>query len=158
MLPLLALLALTFGGGPGAAGPGGAAMTPPALALGDTIWTLTSLSLGGVSIAPGRRLTRPSLRLSGPSLTGPSLTGTTGCSPLKASVRVRGQSIVIRGIDAGSSDRCPDHALSLREDFTFLLGSATRYELQGETLTISGPAGFLKFIRGAGDPPARPER
>lgn len=156
MLALLALLALTAGRGPDPTRPGGTAVTLPAPALSGPTWTLASLSLGGAPITPGRLLTRPSFRLSGPSLTVLTLTGTTGCSPLTARVRVRGQHIAIRDIDPGPSDRCPDHALALREDFVALLGSATRYERQGTALTVSGPLGLLKFSCGGGALPELP--
>ncbi|QLG09994.1 hypothetical protein HLB42_03845 [Deinococcus sp. D7000] len=67
--------------------------------LDHTTWTLTSLSFGAV-------------------------TGHTGCSPLKASVRARGQALLLHNIDAGSAGLRPDHAVGLREDFTTLLARA----------------------------------
>ena len=124
-------------------------MTLSAPALSGTTWTLVSLNLGGASIRPGRLLVKPSFRLSGTTLT-----GSTGCSPLKAHVRLRGQAIVFRDIDPGSSDRCPDHALSLREDFTSVLARVTRYEVRGQTLTLSigsAQAGMGSLILTASD-------
>ena len=128
-------------------------MTLPAPALSGTTWTLTSLKVGGETITPGRLLVRPSFRLSGTSVM-----GSTGCSPLKARVLIQGQTIRFRDIDPGSSDRCPDHALSLRDDFTALLGAATRSELQGDVLTLYAPAGALVFRRMLANPAGRPGR
>ena len=103
-----------------------------------TIWTLGSLSLGAETITPGRTMTLPRRQIAGGRVT-----GSAGCSPLKASVRVRGQALLLRTLDAGRNDFCPDHALSLREDFMTLLGRATRSTVQDGQLTLYARRGGL---------------
>lgn len=132
-----------------AAAPSSAPGAAPVTAESVT-WTLGSLQpTGQASITPGAALTRPTLRLTG---SGAALTvsGSTGCSPLTGQAAVKGQALVLRGVQGGSSDRCTDAALSLREDYLRLLNATTRYDLSGGTLILSGGAGRLTFTRTGG--------
>lgn len=133
MLTLLAVLSLLHGPG----------------------WTLTRITPAdqeGFTLGP--RLTPPRLRVGRATAAGLTVTGTTGCSPLKGHATLSGAAVHFTALDAGSSERCPDHALSLREDFVRLLSGASRYEVRGDTLTLSGAAGQLTF-RAAPVEPAR---
>ncbi|MXV20530.1 META domain-containing protein [Deinococcus xianganensis] len=121
----------------------------PASPAGVT-WTLGTIQPAGRgAITPGAALARPTLRLdgSGASLT---VTGNTGCSPLSAQAALKGSALVVRGVQAGGSERCTDAALSLREDYLRLLNATTRYDLSGGTLILSGGAGRLTFTRTGG--------
>ncbi|AWT36280.1 META domain-containing protein [Deinococcus arenae] len=125
------------------------APSSPASPAGVT-WTLGSIQPAGRgAITPGAALARPTLRLdgSGAALT---VTGNTGCSPLTAQAALKGQALVVRGVQAGGSERCTDAALSLREDYLRLLNATTRYDLSGGTLILSGGAGRLTFTRTGG--------
>ncbi|WP_189071176.1 META domain-containing protein [Deinococcus sedimenti] len=132
-----------------AAAPTPAVSSNPVTAPSVT-WTLDTLQpTGRAVITPGARLTRPTLRLtgSGAALT---VTGSTGCSPLTGQAALKGQALVLRGVQGGTSDRCTDAALSLREDYLRLLNTTTRYDLSGDTLILSGGAGRLTFTRTGG--------
>ncbi|GGB78042.1 META domain-containing protein [Deinococcus soli (ex Cha et al. 2016)] len=125
------------------------ALFSPANPAGVT-WTLGTVQPAGRgAITPGAALARPTLRLdgSGASL---KITGNTGCSPLTAQAALKGQALVVRGVQAGGSERCTDAALSLREDYLRLLNATTRYDLNGGTLILSGGAGRLTFTRTGG--------
>lgn len=131
MLSVLAVLVLTA--------------APPPMPLAGPRWTLSGLTPdsevdGGRLRVPGARMTRPAF-----TLQGDRLTGTTGCSPLRARVAISGDTVRIWDVQAGTSDRCPDHALALREDFTALLKTATRIEWRHGTLILHAGAGRLEF-------------
>lgn len=108
--------------------------------LEDTTWTLTSLSFGADTIAPGCTMTLPTLQIMGGTVT-----GSTGCSVLKANIRVRGQALLFCSMNAGKNDFCPDHVLSLRDDFATLLAQATRYAVRDGQLTVYAGEGRLNF-------------
>ncbi|BBN93968.1 META domain-containing protein [Deinococcus grandis] len=121
----------------------------PASPAGVT-WTLGTIQPAGRgAITPGAALARPTLRLDG-SGAALKLTGNTGCSPLSAQAALKGSALVVRGVQAGGSERCTDAALSLREDYLRLLNATTRYDLSGDTLILSGGAGRLTFTRTGG--------
>ena len=123
----------------------------PASPAGVT-WTLGSLQpTGQAVITPGAALTRPTLRLTG---SGAALTvsGSTGCSPLTAQAALKGQALVVRGVQAGGSERCIDAALSLREQ---LGRTAERLPL---VLTLHTTARIKNRHAGAGEPPEPQER
>ncbi|MVN86526.1 META domain-containing protein [Deinococcus sp. HMF7620] len=114
-----------------------------------TTWTLQSIQVpGGVPITPGPALARPTLRLetSGAAL---RVSGSTGCSPLTGAGTLKGQALLLRGLQGGSSATCPDAALSLREDYLSLLARTTRFEQSGSTLTLVAGGGLLTFTGGA---------
>ncbi|MHA0041842.1 META domain-containing protein [Deinococcus sp. PEB2-63] len=132
-----------------AAAPSSAPGATPVTAESVT-WTLRNLQpTGQAVITPGAALTRPTLRLTG---SGAALTvsGSTGCSPLTGQGAVKGQALVLRGVQGGSSDRCTDAALSLREDYLRFLRTTTRLDVSGNTLTLTGGAGRLTFTRTGG--------
>ncbi|MGM9320404.1 META domain-containing protein, partial [Deinococcus aquaticus] len=126
----------------------------PALAtptLGGTTWTLQTVQpAGSAPITPGAHLIRPTLTLTG---SGADLTlgGSTGCSPLSGAARLgttgplKTATLLLRGVQGGSSQNCPDAALSLREDYLTLLRATTRYDLSGDTLTLIAGKGRLTF-------------
>ncbi len=121
----------------------------PASPAGVT-WTLGTIQPAGRgAITPDASLARPTLRLDG-SGAALKLTGNTGCSPLSAQAALKGSALVVRGVQAGGSERCTDAALSLREDYLRLLNATTRYDLSGDTLILSGGAGRLTFTRTGG--------
>ncbi|GGL13392.1 META domain-containing protein [Deinococcus radiotolerans] len=132
-----------------AAAPSSAPGAAPVTAESVT-WTLRNLQpTGQAVITPGAALTRPTLRLTG---SGAALTvsGSTGCSPLTGQGAVKGQALVLRGVQGGSSERCTDAALSLREDYLRFLRTTTRLDVSGNTLTLTGGAGRLTFTRAGG--------
>ncbi|OOV13745.1 META domain-containing protein [Deinococcus sp. LM3] len=127
------------------------APTPASPALVGTTWVLQTVQpAGSAPIMPGARLTRPTLTLTG---SGAELTvgGTTGCSPLTGAARLgtagplKTATLLLRGVQGGSSQNCTDAALSLREDYLNLLTRVTRSELSGDTLTLSAGKGRLTF-------------
>lgn len=127
------------------------APTPASPALVGTTWVLQTVQPAGAApITPGARLTRPTLTLTG---SGAELTvgGTTGCSPLTGAARLgtagplKTATLLLRGVQGGSSQNCTDAALSLREDYLNLLTRVTRSELSGDTLTLSAGKGRLTF-------------
>ncbi|MFC4637334.1 META domain-containing protein [Deinococcus hohokamensis] len=123
--------------------------------LPGPVWSLTRITPAGrESFTLGPRLTPPSLTLSRLALPTGTLgvTGTTGCSPLKGRVTVRGAAVRFTVLNAGTTERCPDHALGLREDFLRLLSGATRSEVRDQTLILSGAAGELVFTRRSAGP------
>lgn len=121
----------------------------PASPAGVT-WTLGTIQPAGRgAITPGASLARPTLRLDG-SGAALKLTGNTGCSPLSAQAAMKGSALVVRGVQAGGSERCTDAALSLREDYLRLLRTTTRLDVSGNTLTLTGGAGRLTFTRAGG--------
>ncbi|MFC6801221.1 META domain-containing protein [Deinococcus caeni] len=70
-------------------------------------------------------------------LSGEARLGTTG--PLKTAT------LLLRGVQGGSSQTCTDAALSLREDYLNLLRATTRYSLNGDTLILNAGKGRLTF-------------
>ncbi|MCD0178010.1 META domain-containing protein, partial [Deinococcus sp. 14RED07] len=127
------------------------APTPASPALVGTTWVLQTVQPAGAApITPGARLTRPTLTLTG---SGAELTvgGSTGCSPLTGEARqgttgpLKTATLLLRGVQGGSSQNCTDAALSLREDYLNLLRATTRYSLSGDTLTLSAGKGRLTF-------------
>lgn len=127
------------------------APTPASPALVGTTWVLQTVQPAGRAlITPGARLTRPTLTLTG---SGADLTvgGSTGCSPLTGEARLgttgplKTATLLLRGVQGGSSQTCTDAALSLREDYLNLLRATTRYALSGDTLTLSAGKGRLTF-------------
>ncbi|MFC4425945.1 META domain-containing protein [Deinococcus navajonensis] len=117
--------------------------------LPGPVWTLTHITPAGqAGFVLGPRVSPPRLNVPMTGTPGSrtlEVTGTTGCSPLKAHMTLRGTAVRFTAIHAGTTERCPDHALSLREDFLRLLTGATRYERRGDTLMLSGLAGQLTF-------------
>lgn len=130
--------------------------TPASPALVGTTWVLQTVQpAGSAPITPGTRLTRPTLTLIAPTLSGSgadlTLGGSTGCSPLSGAARLgaagplKTPTLLLRGVQGGSSQTCTDAALSLREDYLNLLRATTRYALSGDTLTLSAGKGRLTF-------------
>ncbi len=127
------------------------APTPASPALVGTTWVLQTVQpAGSAPITPGARLTRPTLTLTG-SCAELTVGGTTGCSPLTGAARLgtagplKTATLLLRGVQGGSSQNCTDAALSLREDYLNLLTRVTRPELSGDTLTLSAGKGRLTF-------------
>ncbi|GAA0498005.1 META domain-containing protein [Deinococcus depolymerans] len=128
----------------------------PAPTLTGTTWVLQTLQPAtpgppaAAPITPGARLTRPTLTLTGRD-TELTLGGSTGCSPLSGAARLgsagalQTSALLLRGVQGGSSQNCPDAALSLREDYLTLLRATTRYDLRGDTLTLIAGKGRLTF-------------
>lgn len=146
-----ALLTLTLAALTSLPAPTPAASAPATPTLGGTTWTLQTVQPAGAApITPGARLTRPTLTLTG---SGADLTvgGSTGCSPLTGEARLgttgplKTATLLLRGVQGGSSQNCTDAALSLREDYLNLLRATTRYSLSGDTLTLSAGKGRLTF-------------
>ena len=136
--------------------------TPASPALVGTTWVLQTVQpAGSAPITPGTRLTRPTLTLIAPTLSGSgadlTLGGSTGCSPLSGAARLgaagplKTPTLLLRGVQGGSSQTCTDAALSLREDYLNLLRATTRYALSGDTLTLSAGKGRLTFRATTGD-------
>ena len=160
-----ALLTLTLAALTSLPAPTPAAHAPTASALatptlGGTTWTLQTVQpAGSAPITPGARLTRPTLTLTG---SGADLTlgGSTGCSPLSGVARLgttgplKTATLLLRGVQGGSSQNCPDAALSLREDYLNLLRATTRYDLSGDTLTLIAGKGRLTFRAPGASAPA----
>lgn len=147
LLPLtLAVLTSPPTPTPSAPGP-----VTPSPALVGTTWVLQTVQpAGSAPITPGTRLTRPTLTLTG---SGAELTvgGSTGCSPLSGAARLgaagplKTPTLLLRGVQGGSSQTCTDAALSLREDYLNLLRATTRYALNGDTLILNAGKGRLTF-------------
>lgn len=130
--------------------------TPASPALVGTTWVLQTVQpAGSAPITPGTRLTRPTLTLIAPTLSGSgadlTLGGSTGCSPLSGAARLgaagplKTPTLLLRGVQGGSSQTCTDAALSLREDYLNLLRATTRYALNGDTLILNAGKGRLTF-------------
>lgn len=158
LLPLT-LAVLTSLPTPTPSAPGPATPSP---ALVGTTWVLQTVQPAGrAPITPGARLTRPTLTLTAPTLSGSgaelTLGGSTGCSPLSGAARLgttgplKTATLLLRGVQGGSSQTCTDAALSLREDYLNLLRATTRYALSGDTLTLSAGKGRLTFRATTGD-------
>jgi len=134
-------------GDPGRTGGSAGTGSAEAGSLAGTAWTL--VDLGGRSLEPPPARGAPTLRFDATDRLG----GFAGCNTFFASYQLQGAQLRFGEIGSTRMACTDDDSMTLEQQYLAALGTVTRWERSGSTLTLSSDQRTVaRFRLGAADP------